>query len=334
MSSRANSSFGRDMFAGAYRFVAALALIATVLLAGVACGGGASVTTLACGVRAAAVTTTGTPAAVATAATAAVTSVRGPKDIILATTTSTQDSGLLDVLVPAFEKASGYHVKVIAVGTGQALQMGQRGDADVLLVHAPSSEKTFMDGGYGINRQLVMHNDFIIVGPASDPAHVKAATTALAAMQAISGAKADFISRGDKSGTNTFELALWKAINVTPKGQSWYEESGQGMGATLTIANQKNAYTISDRATYLAQQKNLDLVILFQGDPKMLNVYHVIQVNPDKFSGINAAGAKAFSDFMLSSSTQQLIGQFGVKQCGQQLFVPDAGKSEAAVGLQ
>jgi tungstate transport system substrate-binding protein len=329
MSSKASSSFGHDMFAGTYRFVAALALIATILLAGVACGG-ATVTTLACGVRVAAVTT-GTPA---TAAATATTAARGPKDIILATTTSTQDSGLLDVLVPAFEKASGYHVKVIAVGTGQALQMGQRGDADVLLVHAPSSEKTFMDGGYGVNRQLVMHNDFIIIGPAGDPAHVKDAKTALSAMQSIADGKADFISRGDDSGTNKFELSLWEALTITPAGQSWYEESGQGMGATLTIANQKNAYTISDRATYLAQQKNLDLVILFQGDPKMLNVYHVIQVNPDKFSGINAAGAQAFSDFMLSTSTQQLIGQFGVKQCGQQLFVPDAGKSEADVGLQ
>ncbi len=330
MSSKARLLFPSDMFIEAYRGLGVAALIALVLLGGIACGGGAAVTTLACGVRAAAVTT-GTPA---TAAATAATAVRGPKDIILATTTSTQDSGLLDVLVPAFEKASGYHVKVIAVGTGQALQMGQRGDADVLLVHAPSSEKTFMDGGYGINRQLVMHNDFIIVGPTGDAAHVKDAKTALSAMQAIADGKADFISRGDKSGTNTFELSLWKALNVTPAGQSWYEESGQGMGATLTIANQKNAYTISDRATYLAQKAHLDLVIIFQGDPKMLNVYHVIQVNPDKFSGINAAGAKAFADFMVSSSTQQLIGQFGVKQCGQQLFVPDAGKSEADVGLK
>jgi tungstate transport system substrate-binding protein len=297
MSSRARVSFAVDMFRRAYRLATAAALIVLVLLGSIACGG-------------------------------------GKKTIILATTTSTQDSGLLDVLVPAFEKESGYHLKVIAVGTGQALQMGQQGNADVLLVHAPSSEKTFMDGGYGINRQLVMHNDFIIVGPKSDAAHVKDADSALHAMQAIADRKGDFISRGDDSGTNKFELSLWKALNITPKGQSWYEESGQGMGATLQIANQKNAYTISDRATYLAQQKNLDLVILFQGDPKLLNVYHVIQVNPDKFKGIHAEGAKAFAGFMVSPSTQQLIGQFGVDKYGQQLFVPDAGKSEADVGLQ
>jgi tungstate transport system substrate-binding protein len=296
MSSKARLLFASDMFAKAYRWLGVAALIALVSLGGIACG--------------------------------------NKKTIILATTTSTQDSGLLTVLVPAFEKESGYHLKVIAVGTGQALQMGQNGDADVLLVHAPSSEKTFMDGGYGINRQLVMHNDFIIIGPAGDPAHVKDAKKALAAMQAISDAKAGFISRGDKSGTNTFELSLWKALNITPAGQSWYEESGQGMGATLQIANQKNAYTISDRATYLAQKANLDLVILSQPDPKMLNVYHVIQVNPDKFKGIHADGAKAFADFMVAPSTQQLIGQFGVDKYGQQLFVPDAGKSEADVGLQ
>ena len=244
--------------------------------------------------------------------------------VILATTTSTQDSGLLDVLKPQFEKQTDYKLKVIAVGTGQALEMGANGDADVLLVHAPSSEKTFMDDGNGVNRQLVMHNDFIIVGPSSDPAHVASAKSALDAMKAIADSQSPFISRGDDSGTNKFELSLWKALNIDPSGQSWYEQSGQGMGATLQVANQKNAYTISD----------LDLIIVYEGDPKLLNVYHVIEVNPDKFSKINTKGAQAFSAFMLSAGTQKTIGEFGVEQYGQQLFIPDAGKSEADVGLQ
>ncbi len=258
----------------------------------------------------------------------------GSNDVILATTTSTQDSGLLDVLVPAFEKESDYHIKVIAVGTGQALEMGGRGDAEVLLVHAPSSEKEFMDGGSGINRRLVMHNDYVIVGPAHDPARIKDAADVHAAMQAIADVNAKFVSRGDDSGTNKFELKLWKDLDIDPKGLDGYEETGQGMGETLTIADQKNAYTISDRGTYLAFQDTTALAIGFEGDPKMLNVYHVIQVNPDKFDNLNVAGAKAFADFMVAASTQQLIAEFGVDTYGQALFVPDAGKSEADVGLE
>ena len=256
------------------------------------------------------------------------------KDVILATTTSTQDSGLLDVLVPAFEKQSDYHVKVIAVGTGQALEMGTRGDADVLLVHAPSSEKEFMDAGNGVNRQLVMHNDYVIVGPEDDPAHIKSAADAHAAMQAIADAGGSFISRGDDSGTNKFELKLWKDLNIDPKSLDNYEETGQGMGATLQVAGQKNAYTISDRGTFLAYEDKVALVIDFEDDPPLLNVYHVIEVNPAKFDKLNVEGAKAFAAFMIAPATQELIGTFGVDKYGQALFTPDAGKSEADVGLQ
>ncbi len=249
-------------------------------------------------------------------------------DLILATTTSTQDSGLLDTLVPAFEKESGYHVKVIAVGSGQALEMGQRGDADALLVHAPKAEETFVADGYGVNRQLVMHNDFIIVGPLDDPADIKHASGALAALQAIADAGAAFISRGDDSGTHKLELSLWEMLGVDPTGESWYEESGQGMGATLQIASQRRAYTISDRGTYLAQRDNLDLEVLSEGDPRLLNIYHVMQVNPDRFDNINAKGAQAFVEFMVGRNGQALIAQFGVEEFGRPLFIPDAGKSE------
>ena len=263
-------------------------------------------------------------------ATAAATQVeRGPKDIILATTTSTQDTGLLDTLVPIFEDQSGYNVKVIAVGSGQALAMGERGDADVLLVHAPSSEVPLVDSGAAINRQLVMHNDFIIVGPESDPAGVKGMTSAVDALTAIYNKGATFVSRGDDSGTNKAEVALWNKANLDPAGQSWYEQSGQGMGATLTIANQTDAYTLADRGTYLAQKENLDLVVLVEGDPVLFNVYHVMQVNPEKFDLVNGPGGAAFVEFMVSDATQAIIKDFGVEKFGQPLFIPDAGKDEA-----
>ncbi len=250
------------------------------------------------------------------------------EEIILATTTSTEDSGLLDVLVPVFEDDTDYNVKVIAVGSGQALEMGSRGDADVLLTHAPSSEEELVADGSAINRQLVMHNDFIIVGPAADPANIADAATALDALRAIYDGGADFISRGDDSGTHKLELKLWDDLGQDPAGQSWYEETGQGMGATLQVANQRNAYTISDRATFLAQQENLDLEVLSEGDPVLLNIYHVMQVNPDASDSVNGEGGEAFVDFMISDATQQLIGEFGVEEFGQQLFIPDAGKAE------
>jgi len=253
---------------------------------------------------------------------------RGPKDIILATTTSTQDSGLLDVLVPIFEEQTHYNVKVIAVGSGQALAMGERGDADVLLAHAPSSEMDLVNKGAAINRQLVMHNDFIIVGPDKDPAGIKGMSSAADAFAAIYEKGATFISRGDDSGTDKAEKAIWKKAGLNPEGQSWYEETGQGMAATLQVANQKDAYTLSDRGTYLAQQKNLDLVVLVEGDPALFNVYHVMQVNPAKFDMVNGPGGAAFVEFMVSDATQAIIKDFGVDKFGQALFIPDAGKDE------
>lgn len=248
--------------------------------------------------------------------------------LLLATTTSTQDSGLLDVLVPAFEKETGFTVKTVAVGSGAAIALGSSGDADVVLVHSPAAEKKMVDAGDGVERTLVMHNDFIFVGPSADPAGLKSAATTSDAMTAISTKQARFISRGDNSGTNALELALWKGLNITPKGQSWYEESGQGMGATLQIASQKAAYTISDRATYLAQKKNLDLAILFQKDKALLNVYHVIVVNPVKHTATNVTAARAFAAYMVRADVQDVIGKFGVDTAGEQLFVPDAGKPD------
>jgi tungstate transport system substrate-binding protein len=254
------------------------------------------------------------------------------KDLILATTTSTQDSGLLDVLIPLFEGQTGYTVKTVAVGTGQALKMGEEGNADVLLVHAPASEKQLVDAGYAIERQLIMHNDFVIVGPADDPAGIKGVKTAVEAFQKIDAAGAPFISRGDDSGTNKMELSLWKNANLTPSGD-WYEESGQGMGATLRIATEKMAYTLTDRATYLANKDTLDLEILVEGDPALLNVYHVMVVNPEKWPKVNAAGARAFAAFLVSPDTQKVIGNFGVDKFGQPLFFPDADKTDADLGL-
>jgi tungstate transport system substrate-binding protein len=256
------------------------------------------------------------------------------KDLILSTTTSTQDSGLLDVLIPAFQAASGYTVKTASVGSGQALQMGKDCNADVLLVHSPTDEKAFMDGGFGSDRKLVMHNDFVLVGPKTDPANVQATHSAVDAFTAIANAKAPFISRGDKSGTNSKELALWKAANITPQGD-WYQQSGQGMGATLKIANEKNAYTLTDRATYLANRDQLESqVILLEGDNSLLNVYHVIQVNPEKCPKLNTDGAKAFADYVVSADGQALIAKFGVDKYGQALFTPDAGKTDADLGLK
>ncbi len=251
--------------------------------------------------------------------------------LLLSTTTSTQDSGLLDVLIPLFEKQTGYQVKTSAVGSGEALKRGELGEADVLLVHSPAAELDFMARNQGINRRLVMHNDFIIVGPASDPAHSKGMTKAVDALKAIAAAKATFISRGDNSGTNALELQLWKQAGIDPKGQSWYLESGQGMGATLTITAEKEAYTISDRATYLATKAQTQLAILLEKDGALLNIYHVIQVNPANHSGLNVEGAQAFSDFMVAPETQKVIGAFGVDKYGQQLFVPDAGKTDEQV---
>lgn len=248
------------------------------------------------------------------------------KDIILATTTSTQDSGLLDVLVPQFERQTGLRVKTIAVGSGQAMAMGQRGEADVLLVHSPEAERKFVAEGFGIQRRRVMHNDFILVGPPADPAGIKAAGSALEGFRRIANAAAVFVSRGDNSGTHAQEKKLWKAAGLTPEGEKWYQQTGLGMGQTLNVTAEKKAYTLTDRSTYLALRKNLGLAILSEGDAVLLNVYHVIEVNPVRFPKVNASGAKTFGDFLLSKETQKLIAIFGVDKFGSPLFFPDAGK--------
>jgi len=268
--------------------------------------------------------------------TPAATEAAAPSDpnLILATTTSTQDSGLLDVLIPLFEAESGYTVQTIAVGSGQAMQMGQEGNADVLLVHSPSAEKQFMTDGWGKERALVMHNDFIIVGPADDPAQIKGLAVS-DAFQAIAAAQAGFIARGDESGTSTKELGIWAKAELDPAAEqpAWYTETGQGMGATLTIASEKNGYTLTDRATFLANRDNLDLEILVEGDNSLLNVYHVITVNVEKWPKVNYDGANAFLEFMTAPDTQEVIGKFGVDKYGQPLFYPDADKTDADLGL-
>ncbi|MEW6423825.1 MAG: substrate-binding domain-containing protein [Bacillota bacterium] len=253
------------------------------------------------------------------------------KDVILATTTSTVDSGLLDVLVPAFEKKTGYKVKTISAGTGQALEMGKQGNADVLLVHAPEAEKPLVDSGVGINYQLVMHNDFIVVGPENDPAGIKTAKNTVETFKKIAGSQSTFVSRGDESGTHKKEKEIWKEAGVAPAGK-WYIQAGTGMGNTLNIASEKAGYTLSDRATYLANKKSLKLAILFEGDKTLLNIYHVMQVNPEKFSKVNADGAKAFVDFLISPEGQQIIGNFGKDKYGAPLFFPDAGKKMEDLG--
>ena len=257
------------------------------------------------------------------------------KTIILATTTSTQDSGLLDVLLPAFQKETGYFVKTISVGSGQAMAMGKRGEADVLLVHSPADEQRFMDEGYGLNRRLVMHNDFIVVGPPADPAKIKGAKSSKDALKRIAEAGALFISRGDNSGTHAKEKGLWKAAGVNAEGQKWYQQTGLGMGETLNVASEKGGYTLTDRATYLALHKarRFALDVLVEREPLLLNVYHVIEVNPAKWPKVNAAGARAFADFVVSPKAQEIIGRFGVDKVGSPLFVPDAGKKDEALGL-
>ncbi len=254
------------------------------------------------------------------------------KTVILATTTSTQDSGLLDVLIPIFEKNTGYFVKTIAVGSGQAMAMGQKGEADVLLVHSPAAEKKFVAEGYGINRRLVMHNDFIIVGPPEDTAKIKGIKAASEAFKKIASSNALFLSRADKSGTNAKELDIWKAAGIKSEGEKWYQQTGLGMGQTLNVTAEKKGYTLADRGTYLALKKNLGLDILVEGDAILLNIYHVIEVNPAKWPKVNSTGAKAFADFMVAKETQAIIKIFGVDKFGSPLFFPDAGKKEEELG--
>jgi tungstate transport system substrate-binding protein len=251
----------------------------------------------------------------------------GSKTVILSTTTSTQDSGLLEVLVPLFEKKTGYTVKTISVGTGQALALAARGEADVTLAHAPAVERKYVAEGKMHDRRLVMYNDFVIVGPAADPAGIKGEKSARAALEKIADKGARFVSRGDRSGTHTLELGLWKQAGVTPAAP-WYIESGQGMGATLGIADDRGAYTIADRATLLAFAKRVKLQTMVEGDKPLLNIYSVMEVNPANGPRVNAAGGKAFADFMLAPETQAVIKTFGVEKYGQPLFVPIAGKTD------
>lgn len=254
------------------------------------------------------------------------------KNVIVAMTTSIEDSGLLDDLVPAIEKKTGYRVKKVAVGTGQALALAEKGEVDALFVNSPKAERKVLENGAVINRHLVMHNDFVIVGPDADKAQIRGKKNAVEAFSLIAKNQALFVSRGDDSGTNKLEKDLWGQANVTPTG-AWYQQTGAGMAQTLQVANQKLGYTLVDRATYIFQKKNLSLPVLVEGDKKLLNLYHVMEVNSNKFPKVNSAGAKAFTNFVLSPEGQKLIADHGKKQFGQPLFYVDSGKTEKDYGF-
>jgi tungstate transport system substrate-binding protein len=254
------------------------------------------------------------------------------KELILATTTSTRDTGLLDVLLPIFQEKTGYNVKTIAVGTGAALALGKKGEADVLLCHAPASEMELVEAGDVVNRQLVMHNDFVIVGSPKDPAGVKGFKSATEALRKISDSEAVFVSRADDSGTHKKEKEVWNKLGFQPSGKAWYLEAGTGMANTLNIANEKLAYCLTDRGTYLSMKDRLDLVILVEGDAVLLNIYHVMQVNPEKHKVVDGPGGKAFVEFMVSDEVQEIISTFGVDKYGSPLFFPDAGKNMEDLG--
>ena len=248
-------------------------------------------------------------------------------ELILATTTSTRDSGLLDVILPEFEKETGYFVKPIAVGSGQAIAMGARGEADVLLVHSPDAERKFMAAGHGVARRVVMYNDFVLLGPRSDPARIKGAASVAEAFEGIAGTESLFISRGDDSGTHAREQAIWRAAGIDPAGSNWYQETGQGMGATLNIANEKDGYTLADRGTFLAREASLRLEIVFEADESLRNIYHVIRVNPEAHPAVNPVAAAAFGEFLTSPKAQELIRTFGVDKYGEPLFFPMSDES-------
>jgi len=246
------------------------------------------------------------------------------QSLILATTTSTENSGLLAYLLPGFEEEYNVSVDVIAVGTGQAMTLGEDGNADVLMVHARAREDAFMEAGHGVRREDLMYNDFVLVGPPDDPVGIKGKEKASRAFEEIAAAEAPFVSRGDDSGTHTKEKEIWAAAGIEPSGD-WYISAGQGMGAVLTMAQEQQAYTLSDRATYLARTlEGTDLVILVEGDPILFNPYGVIAVNPDKGSHIKADLANTFIDWLISVPTQEKIAQFGVAEFGAPLFTPDS----------
>ncbi len=297
--------------------LAALVLMVASIVAG--CGGGEETTTTA-----AQPATTAAPETTTTAAPDTTTTV-AESELILASTTSTQDSGLFDVLIPAFNEAyPQYTVKVVAVGSGEALALGESGDADVLLVHSPASEETFMEDGFGVEREAVMYNDFIVVGPAADPAKIKGMTDVVAAFTAIAESQVTFFTRGDDSGTHKKELTLWEKAGITPEGD-WYQTTGQGMGDTLTIADQAGGYTLADRATFLTKGESLALELLVEGDTALFNQYHVITCA----NGVNKQGATDFLNWIVSDEVQQdLIGTYGAEEFGQPLFVPNAGQVE------
>lgn len=260
-------------------------------------------------------------------------SAAGPsaeRSLVLATTTSTQDSGLLDELLPVFTADTGWEVKAVAIGSGAAIEMGRRGEADVLLVHSPAAEEEFVAEGTAGQRRLVMHNDFVLLGPAADPAGIRGAGS-VEAVSRVAAAQAVFVSRGDDSGTNAKEDALWSAAAVTPGGD-WYQETGQGMGATLRVASELGGYTLSDRATFLAQRDTLALEVLSEGDPGLLNVYHVIEMTTRAGDRVQPDGAAAFADWIVSAPAQEMIGGFGTAEFGQPLFTPDAGKDPSTLG--
>ena len=247
------------------------------------------------------------------------------EEIILSTTTSTQDSGLLDFLIPIFEEDTGYVVKTVAVGTGKALQMGRDGEADVLLVHAKADELQFVEEGHGTERHDVMYNDFVLVGPKNDPLNLKTESpnNISDGLKAIQSNEATFVSRGDDSGTHKKELSIWKAASIEPEGE-WYLSAGSGMADVLKITDERQAYTITDRATYLSMRNDLDLDIIIEGDENLFNQYGVIPVNSDKGEAINHEGALAFMNWLLSEKAQNLIEEFGVDEYGQPLFIPNA----------
>jgi tungstate transport system substrate-binding protein len=245
------------------------------------------------------------------------------RDLRLATTTSTENSGLLRAILPKFEAKFHVAVHVIAVGTGKALKLGENGDADVLLVHAPAAELAFMKAGHGVDRRAVMHNDFIVVGPAADPAKVHGTTDVIGAFRRIAESKSKFISRGDDSGTDKMEKSYWPEAGPSPAGQAWYVSAGQGMGEVLTMASELQGYTLTDRGTYAAYRAKSGLQIHVQGDPRMFNPYHVISVNPAKYPDINYRGATDFSDWITSPEGQQAIADYKIE--GEELFFPDAG---------
>lgn len=249
------------------------------------------------------------------------------KTLLLATTTSTEQTGLLAAILPDFTAKTGIEVKVVAVGTGQALEMGKNGEADALLVHAKASEEAFVKEGFGVERFDVMYNDFVLVGPNDDPLGLNSTygTDIDGAMKALFGSKSKFISRGDDSGTHKKELALWKALNLEPSGD-WYYSVGKGMGETLQMADELQGYTLADRGTYLSMKDKLDLKIVVEKSKGLLNQYGVIAVSPTKYPEIHNAEANAFIEWILSDETQNKIGEFGKAEFGQPLFVPNAVK--------